>query len=162
MHCTDIVDFDFIDFKGYGFEKVSVVGRDVFEHSKAEKHMKHPAILKSDDLKAILTSLPFFDFIYFTKYETNVELITSVAKKDKRFMISLADILGRRGFSRSLTIYRMSRFVEFCRSYKADFVICSRAKDIYGARDPEEIIEICRLLCLEPDAAKKHIESFEI
>jgi RNase P/RNase MRP subunit p30 len=137
---------------------VLAVGRDVFEYAKAEKHMEHPAILKSDDLKAILNSMPFFDFIYFTKYETNVELITSVAKKDKRFMISLADILGKKGFSKSLALYRISRFIEFCISYKADFVICSRAKDIYGVRDPEEIIEICKLLDLEPDVAKKHIE----
>lgn len=150
----DIADFDFKDFERYGFRHVLVVGRDIFEYERFEKHLTHPAVLRSDNVEAILGSLSYFDIVHFTRYETNVELITAAKNKDKPFLVSLSDILGRRGFSRSLMIYRISRFLEFCRSYKAGFVICSRAKDVYGARDLEEVVEICRLLGLEPDETK--------
>lgn len=154
MHCIDLVDFDFAEHKGYGFGQALVVGRDIFEYERFEKHLRHPAILKSDDAEAILRSLSYFDTLYFTRYETNVELMTAAKNKGKPFLVSLSDILGRRGFSRALAMYRISRFLEFCRSYKAGFVICSKAKDIYGVRDPDEICEICRLLGLEPEKTR--------
>jgi len=156
MKYTDILEFDdsFTERSNYGFSEFFVVGKDVFEYGGFSKGVKHPAIMKSDDVELILNSLAFFDIIYFTRYETNVELISAVSRKGKVFLISLADVLERKGISRAVMMYRISRFLQFCRSYKADFIICSRAKNAIGLRDVDEIVEICKILGLEAEETR--------
>ena len=81
-------------------------------------------------------------------------MITSVKKRRKKFEICIGDILRRKGTERAKMIYRISRFLKFCLSYKADFMLTTRARSIDGVRTPKEISMIGTLLGLTEDQAK--------
>jgi len=154
MEFTDIVDFDFANPQDYGFSKALRVGRDVFIYTTPDKTLKSPSILAVHDKKSLMHNMRHFDLIYFPSYENDVELITSAVKKEKRFVVSLSDILGKQGADRSIVIYRIRRFIRFCNTYGAKFVIASFAKSVYGVRSPKEVGSIAHLLNLDSQQAE--------
>jgi RNase P/RNase MRP subunit p30 len=154
MEFTDIVDFDFANPQDYGFSKALRIGRDIFIYTIPDKNPKSPSILAAQDKKSLLHNLRHFDLIYFPSYETDVELITSAVKKGKRFIVALSDILEKQGAERSITLYRIRRFIQFCNTYGAKFVIASFAKSVYGVRTPKEVGAIAHLLGLDPQQAE--------
>jgi len=154
MEFTDIVDFDFSNPQDYGFSKALRLGRDIFIYTTPDKNPKSPSILAVHDKKSLMHNLRQFDLIYFPKYETDVELITSAVKKGKGFVIALSDLLEKQGAERSIAIYRIRRFIQFCKTYDAKFVIASFAKSVYGIRSPKEVGAIAYLLNQDPQQAE--------
>ena len=154
MEFTDIVDFDFANPQDYGFSKAFKFGRDIFIYTVPDKNPKSPSILAVQDKKSLMHNMRHFDLIYFPQYETDVELITSAVKKGKRFVIVISDILEKQGAERSIAIYRIRRFIQFCNTYGAKFVIASFAKSIYGVRSPKEVGAIAYLLNMDPQQAE--------
>ena len=155
MKFVDIVDCEVSDPQKHGFSEILKIGRDIFIYNSPDKNPTTPSILAIQDKKEIVRSLRQFDLIYFPLYEADVELITSAVKKDKSFIISLSDILDRKGSDKSITLYKIRKFVKFCRAYKAKFIIASFAKSVYNIRNPREVGAIAALLDLtEPQALK--------
>ena len=154
MEFTDIVDFDFANPQDHGFSKALRIGKDIFIYSAPDKNPKSPSILAVRDKKSIMHNMRHFDLIYFPQYESDVEVITSVVKKGKRFVIALSDLLDKQGAERSIAIYRIRRFIQFCNTYGAKFAIASFAKSVHGVRSPKEVGSIAYLLNLDSQQAE--------
>ncbi|MEM2974205.1 MAG: RNase P subunit p30 family protein [Candidatus Micrarchaeia archaeon] len=140
MEFVDIVDFDFQNPQEYGFSKMLRAGRDI-------------RICSATDAKRIMQTMRNYDLVYFPSYDANVELITYVAKKNKTFLVPLADILKRKGAEKSVVLYRIRRFIRFCMSYKAKFVIASLAKSEYDLRSSSEVRSIAFLFGITEEQA---------
>lgn len=155
MQFIDIVDFDFKNHEDYGFSKVLRIGKDISLYTSSNKNPNSPSILAISNKNEIIQSMRKFDFIYFPTYENDVELITSAVKKGKCFIISTRDILKKKGAERAVSLYRLRRFVQFCISYKAKFIIASFAMSENEIRAPNEIASIMQLIGLNGKQALK-------
>ena len=159
MQLTDIVNFDLKDEPGeYGFSKILILGKDAFEHTRDEKNIKPVSIIRSSSPEFIKKNMRNFDLLHLTTFEANVELITAAAAKKKRFLVPVSEILEKEGQDRSLAMYRIKRFIQFCIAYKAKFVIVSFAKSIYALRSPKEIAMIMGLVGLNENQALKAMQ----
>lgn len=153
MEFTDIVDFEFSNPQDYGFSKALRIGKDIFVYNTTNKNPNSPSILAVQDKNSLIHSMRNYDFVYLSNYDADIEIITSVIKRNKRFIISLSDILEKKGIDRAVALYKIRKFIKFCISYKADFVIASFAKSIYQVRTPKEVESIALLLDLLPQKA---------
>jgi len=153
MEFIDIVDFEFFNPKDYGFSKTLRIGKDIFISYAPNKNPKPPSILAIQDKTNIIQNMKNFDFVYWPSYVADVEVITSVVKRSKRFIIPLSDILEKKGADRAIIIYKIRKFIKFCIAYKAKFIITSFAKSLYNVRTPREIESISLLLDILPQKA---------
>ena len=155
MEFIDIVDFDFPNPQDYGLSKAFRVGKDIFMYPRPDKDPRHPSISALRGKSEIIHNLRRFDLVYLPTYEADVELITSVVKKGKSFVISLSDIVCRHGSDRAVMLHRIKRFLQFCRSYKAKVVIASMARSICEVRSPGEVAGIAEWMGLDRNQALK-------
>lgn len=153
MEFVDIVDFEFSNPQEYGFSKALRIGKDIFVYDAINKNPKSPSILAVRDKNNLIHNLRNYDFVYLPNYDADIEIITSVVKKNKRFIVSLSDILEKKGIDKAVALYKIRKFIKFCISYNADFVIASFAKSIYSTRTPKEVESISLLLDILPQRA---------
>ena len=160
MPHADIVSFDpsasKLKSKPFGYDRLLVTGKDIFVYSDktARGDIGHPAIFSSSNADLLVQLAKRFDIIHHQTYEASPALMTKIAAKGKRVLISLHDILSRHGADRAKTMHRISRFVEFCKSYKAHFIIASMADTDYGLRSPQEISDIMKPLGLTSEQVR--------
>ena len=144
----DIVEFEFKNFEKYDYSNVLRIGHNIFEYDKPVRNPERPAILKSEDAELLRRNVKRFDILFIPTFEANVALITTVARKGKIFEIPVREIILSKGVERAKLIYRVRRFIDFCRSYKARFIFTTRARSLYEVRTPREIGRISMIFGL--------------
>ncbi|VVB73343.1 Uncharacterised protein [uncultured archaeon] len=151
---TDILESDTSRLKRpprfYGFDSFLQLGKDVTIHpagkpKKSAGSGPQPgriSIVSSSDTEELVRVLKRFDIVYSTIYDASPALLTRANVAKRKVLINLSDILGKEGADRAQMMHRVSRFLEFCRSYRVEAVFASMAKDESGIRTPQETADV--------------------
>lgn len=151
MPLIDIIDFNSNQLRHqpefYGFDSFLYLGKDVTMHptkgkSSSSPQTGKPSIVFSHNTEELIHSIKKFDIIYSTIYDASPALLSRVSVEKKKVLINISDILNKNGTERSKLLHRISRFLDFCRSYKAEFIFASLAKDEFSIRSPQEVSDI--------------------
>jgi len=151
---TDILDLDTSQLKrpprAYGFDSFLQLDRDVTIHLAGKQKKPgspgpqpgKPSIVCSSDTEELIRVVKRFDVVYSTIYDASPALLTRVNAAKRKVLVNVYDILSKEGADRAQMMHRVSRFLEFCRSYRVEVVFASMAKDESGIRSPQEIADI--------------------
>jgi len=151
---TDILDLDISQLKRsprfYGFDSFLQLGKDVTIHlaGKQKKsggpgsHPGKPSIVFSSNTEELIRVVKRFDVVYSTIYDASPALLTRLNVAKRKTLVNISDILNKEGADRAQMMHRISRFLEFCRSYRVEVVFASMAKDEFGIRSPQETADI--------------------
>jgi len=158
---TDIIDLDPAQLQHparfYGFNSFLVLGKDVSLHSAGAISSQRPAavsIISSNNTESLIRLVKKFDIIYSTTYDASPALLTRVATAKRKALVNVSDILGKEGADRAQMMHRISRFLEFCRSYRVEAVFASMAKDELGIRGSQETADIFSLLGVDREQTR--------
>jgi len=151
---TDILDLDTSQLKRsprfYGFDSFLQLGKDITIHpaGKSKKSVvpglqpSKPSIVFSSDTEELIRVVKKFDIVYSTIYDASPALLTRLNVAKRKAFVNISDILNKEGADRAQMMHRISRFLEFCRSYRVEVVFASMAKDEFGIRSPQEMADI--------------------
>jgi hypothetical protein len=151
---TDILDLDISQLKRsprfYGFDSFLQLGGGVTIHPAGKQKKSggpgpqrgKPSIVFSSDTEELIRVMKRFDIVYSTIYDASPALLTRVKVAKRKVLVNVSDILNKEGIDRAQTMHRVVRFLEFCRSYRAEVVFASMAKDEFGIRSPQEMADI--------------------
>jgi hypothetical protein len=148
---TDILDLDISQLKRsprfYGFDSFLQLGKDVTLHpagksKKSGPQPGKPSIVFSSDTEELIRVVKKFDVVYSTIYDASPALLTRINVAKRKALVNVSDILNKDGADRAQMMHRISRFLEFCRSYRVEVVFASMAKDELSIRSPQEMADI--------------------
>ncbi|MFH1447728.1 MAG: RNase P subunit p30 family protein [Candidatus Micrarchaeota archaeon] len=150
------VCFPFKNHSEAGFSKVGVWGKDVVEFEDIVKSNRI-LLLESRDLSYIKPRIKRCGLIHDPEYRLDSLVMRSALRHAKPFEIPIRPLLVSSGTVRARLMGKMRRFLMFCNKRGADYVITSRARNIYETKHPAEFMAICCALGLKYDQALRAI-----
>jgi RNase P/RNase MRP subunit p30 len=84
-------------------------------------------------------------------------IIRAVARHGRVFEVPIRPVLVSSGVERAGLMRKITRFLRLCNKYGADYVLTSRAKDVYEVKHPQELISIGLALGLSHDQSLRAI-----
>ena len=101
--------------------------------------------------------------LHVSSYEADEGDLLELSRGKGALVFSFADVLGQRGFRRSILLSKMRLLLAACRKTGAAFVFASMAKTPEGMRNARELAAFASVLGatdVERKAAQEKLESF--
>ncbi len=150
------VRFNFENYKESGFSRVGIWGKDLegFEDNRRSERL---ALLESADSSYIKPRIKRCSLIHNPNYELDLGVIRAAAKHEKAFEVPVRPLLASSGIERASIIKRTRRFLTICNKLGTDYILTSRASNIYETKRPAELIAIGCALGLTYDQSLRAI-----